>query len=44
MDRGEMASPANNRGESEPKKRSSYTLKLSSEQMDKVADALGNRG
>ena len=39
-----MASPANNRGESEPKKRSSYTLKLSSEQMDKVADALGNRG
>ena len=35
-----MASPANNSGASEPKKKSSYTLKLTSGQMDKLANAL----
>ena len=39
-----MANPANNRSKCEPKKKSSYTLKLTSEQMERLAGALGGRG
>ena len=38
MDKWDMASPTNNSGASEPKKKSSHTLKLTSGQMDKLAN------
>ena len=39
-----MASKASNSGNDERKKKNSYTLKLSSEQMDKLGNALEGRG
>ena len=39
-----MPSKASNSGNDERKKKNSYTLKLSSEQMDKLENALGSRG
>jgi ribonuclease HIII len=44
MDKGEMASPANNQSGKQTKKKTSYTLKLTGEQMDKLSKALEGRG
>ena len=44
MDKGEMASPANNQSGKQTKKKTSYTLKLTGGQMDKLGAALEGRG
>ena len=44
MDKGEMASPAYNQSGKQTKKKTSYTLKLTGEQMDKLSKALEGRG
>ncbi len=44
MDSWEMARSPNSSHANEPKKKTSYTLKLSSEQMDKLGAALSSRG
>ena len=44
MDKGEMASPANNQSGKQTKKKTSYTLKLAGGQMDKLGAALEGRG
>jgi len=44
MDRGEMARTADISGGKKPKKKTSYTLKLTADQVDKLGSALSGRG